>query len=527
MAYTRVGPFNNGGPPAISAANLNKIDVAVEDVKTDIVWGSDYVAADGVTDDSVGLAEAISDAFGTASNGHPRKLLLPPGPILVDAEFAIPQWRNRRVIIEGQGTEIIWDNDLGAGKFGIKPSLTVGDAKGFVLRNLVLTGPGNSTYTPGLVPAQMHAVLADELMLFENVHIGRGFKSGVYHIGNHVTFRDCKISGYYGVYRGPTPSGYLVTNGDNFFINTDIESPNCAAYAASPSTHFDGTHWIRGHAFNCPIAYLKEGPAGSDGLLLLSCTWQGWYAENYGNAVIYDHTGSASIGDLRFDGCNIIRWTGAIDATYPDRAIFDVGFISGVKINGGSWQYPGDNALWRFGQANDFYVDGQSQAVYNCLQEGKPVFASTTPQERNIVLEFGDGYISPYNNYGRARLYKCGGGVVIGDLVGVWGDHHKSQKFDSGFMKIVNGVAIEGAAADAAVMVLEEGRFRTRVHSTVTVNEGAWVKPDASNVGCVVEASGPYDTNVVGFSCSGTSVDADVGRSAVIQFTKVSRGAGF
>lgn len=496
------------------------LEGALGELNTGAVAGSKYVKADGVTDDTEGLIAAIDDAAHDASTG---RLVLPPGRMVLSGEIEIPRWRDRRFVIDCLGTEIVWNNDLGADKFGFKPSLTVGDSQGYVLRNCRLDGPGDPDWEPGFSDTDMSAILVDSSVVFDNVHVGRGFRNGIYMIGNHNAFYNCKFSGFYSVYRGDAPDDYTLTNGDNWFVNVDCEAPNQAAYACSPGNSFLGTHWIRGHAFLPPVAFLKEGPDGTDDLFLNSCTFQGWYAENYGNAVILADNTAASIGGLRFYNCDLIRWDGAISADYDANAMIDVPFISDVLIDGGNWQYVGDLSLWKFEQGHDIRIVNQGQAMYNALQDTKPAFTVGTPLERNVIVEWADGYISPFNHYGKSRLYKCSDGVTIGDLVGVWGDHHKAKTWDGSFMKIPSGVAVEDASADDPVLVLEEGRFLTHVHSSVTVTEGSWVKADNAHTGCVENATGPYDTNVVGFACTGTSTDGDVGRSAVIQYTRVSR----
>jgi Pectate lyase superfamily protein len=546
MATTHAADHNNyadainkieaelGINPSGAAATVAARSVAIEN---DILWITEAplnvmdptygAVGNASTDDGPAFQAAINAAGATNT---PGTIIIPSNEYRIRRELLVPGWV-RRLTFEGAGANRIrWDTDLGPGKFAMRISKTgdgvpVGNARGFHLKNVEIWGPNISGFSYGSAVSDMSGVMVDSGNLWEDVTVN-GFDHGVWLLGNHNAWYDCSISGKYGLYVGPDLPGYTFTQGDQLFDNVNFERPNIAGIAVHPDQSFVAATFIRCHFFSAPFGILKEGPSGGDSSVCNSVTFINTYWESFGNCLIYSAAANGSMSDVLFiaSGPNN-KYAAATISAYPDDAMIDVPTIAGVRFIGCTgYDQLGDLALFKASSVHDFFHDSMAGGMYQCFQAGKPAWKLGTTLERNVLFKIGDGYISPFNAYGKCRLYKTGsGGITIGDLCEMHGDHHTVVKFNSGTTDIAVGIAAETRLSTEPVMVMEEGRFLVHVDAVVTVNAMKWVKPDPAHDGCVMEASGPYDTNVIGYAVTGTSVDANLGRSVLVQMRGLAR----
>ncbi len=127
------------------------------------------------------------------------------------------------------------------------------------------------------------------------------------------------------------------------------------------------------------------------------------------------------------------------------------------------------------------------------------------------VVEIREGATNSNNGYpevGDGPLVYTTGTITRGDLVEsvIVSSVRRVQQYQTAG-KPPMGVAY-WAAVGSSTLILQNGFARINVNSGNTIAAGKYVKPDASNVGCVVEATSFSDGPIVGYTEIGSETSS-------------------
>lgn len=232
----------------------------------------------------------VQDAVRTAKARGGGRVVLPTGGYTMDAANPVVLGANPSVHLSGEGNAsvLLFSDDLGSGKSGIKADDPGAIESHVEITDLQIQGNVGNTAI-GVRPMQMNGVELNRAMHMRNFYV-RGFNAGVLILNDHQRMTNGKITGcYYNVYCGPGSQTY----GNQYFQFLNLDGAKFASIAVAPDGSLDTISMYSVHGGFAPYGLYKEAaPAGQDpskGLLTNStlidvsmeaCGNGGWFDEN-------------------------------------------------------------------------------------------------------------------------------------------------------------------------------------------------------------------------------------------------------
>lgn len=247
----------------------------------------------------------IQDAARVAGTTGGGTVYAPTGVYVMDAANSLSLPCNPVVHLRGDGvfSVLLWNADLGPGRYGIVGQDPNGIESWLDISHLRLQGNGNNV-AMGVRPYQMSGVHLHRVMRVDGCFI-RGFFAGIYitHDHNQVT-RSFLDNNYYNLYLGYIDGQ---TFGNHYIAFNDL------AHAKFASV---GVHWANSAdmftLYSChmgfgPYAMYKEAaPAGqTPRFFLTNSVWTDVFAEACGNGGFYDENTNCDTSFNCFQNVNI------------------------------------------------------------------------------------------------------------------------------------------------------------------------------------------------------------------------------
>lgn len=431
------------------------------------------------------------------------RVVSPVGWYRFDQELVIPEMPNaddgwNAVDILGDGmrnTVWEWRDDLGAGKFAIRPPDQVNSYMRTKISDITFYGPRDFDALD-TKPSNMDGVAVAHRYLLDRVAV-QWFRAGISVLGDHSNFYHCEISkNYYGVYW----AGDATNRGDHNFVSCDINGNKRANLAVHPLNTIDAAFFMGCHMGFAPHAILAEQDNGGNvrslaalsNTSMIDCSF-----EAIGNAIFYAEgalTDYNGIVTTYFSQCS-----GTQDNNYKISANpFTAWIVANVDrcffIGGhGMFGSHGTDPTAIFGGkfTNSQFEDFRDLTLSSTIAFAKNDCSGSKFRNGNI-----EGFIS----------YVYDGNCVYGTVVGHWYESVGAMTANS----LVAGVVLNNAPADAQFgLIATTGFLEVKKTTTAAINTNDLIQ--ASTTYGSVETATASTRPIMGIAKFGAgSADATV-----------------
>ena len=411
-----------------------------------------------------------------------RLALMPPGSVVSDRELVAPEG----VRIAGSGMEqsfIQYPNDLGAGKFALRPAQ---EAAPLYLERLSLEGPGANPTAGGQTVAAMDGLSLPGRCFVEHVRATR-FRYSALLAGDHHRL--------YNFNGGGSEYGLVWDNdasaGDEYVVACDLVTCSKASIGITTRGTINNAFFVATHLGNAPFGIHRFAVPGEqretfmDGVEFHYCG-----IEDCAQAVIFDEPGNAGIQQVVFDnggGAGTfeggLAWPGK-----PSRAFVDIG--NDVR-----------DLYWRVGEIAPRFGRPLVRAPYitnmdidraeEALQEMEADQDLRLVESSEIVVGVRLGTHSL-----RAVALRATERLAMGDLCEATADDG-ARRWRGGRPV---GIAVHPAPNGQVLTLLVAGRSDAQPRNLTgeTIPSGSLLRPDPDHLGGVRRAVDWQDGPIVG-----------------------------
>jgi hypothetical protein len=462
---------------------------------SDAVWLNvkDYGATgDGTTDDTAAFQELIAEI---EASGSGAVLYVPVGTYLLSEQLVIET--GIRLLGDGPGASVLqWEDDLGSSSvaaYGISlQTSTTPSQLGTTIEGFTLLGPAGAKQV-GVRQVWMHAIRSGRANSIRNLEV-KQFNAGLYIFSDHERIENVTCTAnYYGVYFGAGNAG----SGQSFF-HCNFSNNALASVACHPTSTPHSILFVSTAFGISPYAFYREEPnVGGYSTFLSSVCFSQCDFSTCGNGIFY-------AADNSGDGVSLERLV--FTATRIDDA-----FALGQQIDeepAEAMVSCGTIAQWQLTATNPFAVPGSIAIFQAKVFYQNAVWEADTSVDAAITA--GKQWLDTLSATGNELRYKGAlcrtirttSSLAVGDLVEASGNS-ECAKYTSG---IPVGVAVMPASNGEITLIAYNQEVSVRVATPGSIPATPrYLKPDATNAGCVVAASGPTDGAIIGIS---TAADA-------------------
>jgi hypothetical protein len=374
------------------------------------------------------------------------------------------------------------------------------------LEDFGMVGP-NLTIVKGTVNANLSGLAWGARRFMNRVHI-MGFYAGLDIVGDWTSFKDVVVENcFYDLYF-PWKSASLY--GDLLFSKCSFGNSARAACCIGTRGYM-GAKFEGCYLGTSPYAFLNEaatqGTTADSSTHVTSTQFEKCLFENLGNSFIGDDNAQAATGGA---GTRNFRWqqvdmsscywsfnSGQRDTTQSRNGNYAIvaASLKTFTVRGFTNFIPADIGLFQTDAVQGFQIYTDMTAMFSALQGGKYFCDPTIALNNAITFEWEDSLTARKGNAWRSNTAT----INQWDLLEFLGN--RCVQGTTTISNPVLGAAMHSSLVTAGAFVLVCHTGSVTINAEEATPTGTkWVKRSTVTAGRVVSATGPTDTQVVGYA---------------------------